>query len=169
MDRPRHKEDPSKNFVSCVVGDIRYALPIGERPPAVREIVNPLALVELPNAPPSVIGVADYRDLVIPVVSLRDRFGLPHMPTTRRTKWVVVEAQDRMVALVVDAVTEVFRSVSMRPAPSLGMGDDTRGIEGVTEKQGALVFVLDISRFAKLVAPMSPPSPALVAKGASSR
>lgn len=159
MQRPaRHKEDPSKNYVGCVVGDLRYAIPI----PAVREIVNALALLELPNAPPAVLGVADYRDEVVPVVSLRSRFSLPAVPTTRRTKWIVVETEGRLVALVVDAVTEVFRSATVRDAPSLGAGDDTRGIEGVAEKGGELVFVLDVSRLASLIAPISPASVALL-------
>ena len=157
MERSRHKEDPSKNFVGCVVGDVRYALPVH----AVREIVNPLALVELPGAPPHVMGVADYRDEVVPVVSLRVRFGLTPIPITRRTKWVVLESEGRLVALVVDSVTEVFRSAGVRPAPKLGSGDDLRGIEGVTEKEGALVFVLAIERFASLVAAADAPPAAL--------
>jgi purine-binding chemotaxis protein CheW len=159
MKRPvRHKEDPSKNYVGCVVGDLRYAIPI----PAVREIVNALALLELPNAPPSVLGVADYRSEVIPVVSLRAKFGLPPIVPTRRTKWIVVEAEGRLVALVVDAVTEVFRSATVRSAPSLGAGDETRGIEGVAEKEGALVFVLDISRLGSLIAPIDGAAVALL-------
>ncbi len=148
---PRFKEDPSKNYVGCVVGDLRYAIPI----PAVREIVNALTVLELPNAPPAVLGVADYRDEVVPVVSLRLRFGLPFVPTTRRTKWIVVESERRLIALVVDAVTEVFRSATVRPAPSLGLGDDARGIEGVAEKEGSLVFVLDVSRLANILTPIA--------------
>ena len=159
---PRIKEDPSKNYVGCVVGDLRYAIPI----PAVREIVNALALLELPNAPPSVLGVADYRDEVVPVVSLRQRFSLAPIPTTRRTKWIVVESEGRLVALVVDAVTEVFRSATVRSAPALGVGDDARGIDGVAEKDGSLVFVLDVSRFATIVAPIKEDAIARLAAGA---
>ncbi len=160
---PRQKEDPSRNYVGCVVGDIRYAISI----PFVREIVNPLPLLELPNAPPAVLGVADYRNQVVPVVSLRARFGLGAMPPTRRTKWVVVETEGRLAALVVDGVTEVFRSAVVRAPPTLGPGDDVRGIEGVAEKEGALVFVLDVARFATLVAPLDSATAALLASGGS--
>ena len=59
----------------------------------------------------------------------------------------------RFVALVVDAVTEVFGTggEEIRPAPALGAGDDVRGIEGVATYGGGLVFVLDVRSFNALV------------------
>lgn len=151
MDRQLRRRDPSKNLVECVVGDVRYALPIA----TVREIVNPLPLVELPNAPASVVGVADYRDEVVPVIDLRTRFGLPPMPVTRRTKWIILRRTARSFAIVVDGVTEVFRSADIRPPPLGGPGADVRGIEGVAAHDGAMVFVLDVARFGDLVAPVA--------------
>jgi purine-binding chemotaxis protein CheW len=169
----RYRHDPSKNFVGFVVGDVEYAVAIA----SVREIANPLPLVSLPHAPRSVIGVADYRGEVVAVIDLRARFGLPAAGVTRKTKWIVVDvgalppqeqpesgAAPRLAALVVDAVTEVFgrAGTRLRPAPSLGGGEDVRGIAGVTThaefdqgraKKGAesgMVFVLDTSRLRDL-------------------
>src|SRR6476469_402828 len=96
----RQRHDPSKSLVGFIVGDVHYAVAIHR----VREIANPLHLVTLPKAPPSVCGVADYRGDVVPVIDLRVRFGMPAVPPTRRTKWIVVEVSQRFVALVVDAV-----------------------------------------------------------------
>ena len=84
MDLVRHRSDRSKNLVGFVVGDVRYAVDILR----VREIINPLPIVALPHAPPAVLGVADHRGLVIPIVDLRRRFGLEPNQTTRRTKWI---------------------------------------------------------------------------------
>ncbi len=148
MERQRRK-DPSKNLVECVIGDVRYAVVIG----VVREIVNPLATVPLASAPSWVLGVADYRDEVVPVIDLRARFGVRGEEATRRTKWIVVRRGELSFALVVDAVTEVFRSGEMRPPPPLAAGADVRSIEGVTTHDGEMVFVLDIARLADLVEP----------------
>jgi|SRR5580704_1139265 purine-binding chemotaxis protein CheW len=144
----RHRHDPSKNLVGFVVGDVEYAVAIAR----VKEIANPLVVVALPHPPRSVVGVADYRGEVVPVVDLRTRFGLPEAPPTRRTKWIVVDVSGRVVALVVDGVTEVFGTggAELRPAPSLGGGDDQRGIAGVAKHAGGLVFVLDTSRLRDL-------------------
>lgn len=160
----RHRHDPSKNFVGFVVGNVEYAVAIAR----VKEITSPLPVVSLPHAPRSVVGVADYRGDVVSVVDLRSRFGLQTAPVTRKTKWIVVDvaeaALDRsggggpgraLVALVVDAVTEVFGTggSDLRPAPQLGSGEDVRGIAGVTTHSEGLVFVLDTTRLRDLAEP----------------
>jgi purine-binding chemotaxis protein CheW len=149
----RQRHDPSKNLVGFVVGDVEYAVNIAR----VKEITNPLVVVPLPHPPPSVAGVADFRGEVIPVVDLRLRFGLPAAPATRKTKWIVVDVAPRLVALVADAVTEVFGTggAELRPAPSLGGGDDLRGIAGVTSHGAGLVFVLDTARLRELTDPLA--------------
>ena len=161
---PRQRHDPTKNLVGFLVGDVAYAVRIE----AVREIVNPLDVVELPRAPKAVIGVAAFRGEVVPVIDLRTRFALPPS-TSRKNKWIVVDVTPRarvipheptpatnagrlpgrFVALVVDSVTEVFGTggEAIKPAPSLGSGDDLRGIEGVATYENGLVFVLDVRAF----------------------
>jgi purine-binding chemotaxis protein CheW len=142
----RQRHDPTKNLVGFIVGDVEYAIAIG----VVREIANPLTVIELPRAPRGVSGVADFRGEVVPVIELRARFGLPVAPSTRRTKWILVDIGVHLAALVVDAVTDVFGGVDIRPAPSLGGGEEERGIVGVTKHAGALVFVLDVRRYEDL-------------------
>jgi purine-binding chemotaxis protein CheW len=148
----RYRHDPSKTLVGFTVGEARYAVPIAR----VKEIANPLAVVALPHAPHAILGVADYRGEVVPVVDLRMRFGLGATETTRRTKWIVVEVGGRLIALVVDSVTEVFGTAGtdLRPPPSVG-GHDVRGIEGVTTYEGGLVFVLDTTRFRDVSEPLA--------------
>jgi purine-binding chemotaxis protein CheW len=117
-----------------------------------------MAFFPLPQAPHAVAGVSDYRGVVIPVVDLRVRFGLPSAPPNSKTKWIVLDVGGRPLALVVDAVTEVFGTggAQLRPAPSLARGDDSRALAGVADKRSALVFVLDVQRFAGLVALVPP-------------
>jgi purine-binding chemotaxis protein CheW len=139
----RYRTDQAKNLVSFLVGDVRYAVDIH----LVREIVNPLPFVSLPHAPQEVCGVADHRGEVLPIVDLRVRFDLPPTQSTRRTKWIIVRLPGRAqsVALVVDAVTDVFgASVNdQRTVPELSQGRDRRGIANVYSHDGKLVFVVD--------------------------
>lgn len=159
----RQRPDPQKSLVGFVVGDVAYAVPIG----AVREIVNPLTLTELPHAPPAVAGVADHRGEVVPIIDLRVRFGLPKLADPRRAKWILLEVEGRTFGLAVDRVTDVFGTggAEIRRAPSLGGGDDVRGIAGVTTYDGVLTFVLDVSRFGVLLEPLL--QAGLFAKGAT--
>ena len=174
---PRQRHDPTKNLVGFLVGDVAYAVRIE----AVREIVNPLDVVELPRAPIAVKGVASFRGEVVPVIDLRVRFALGPSGASRKNKWIVIDVTPRakvvaheptpapkagrFVALVVDSVTEVFGTAgqAIKPAPALGAGDDLRGIEGVASYGGGLVFVLDVRAFGALadaVARDLPPSSA---------
>jgi purine-binding chemotaxis protein CheW len=149
----RNRPDPEKSLVGFIVGDVEYAIPISE----VKEIVNPIPLTELPHAPTTVAGVADHRGDVVPVIDLRTRFGVNGVRDDRRAKWILVGVGDKTVGLIVDAVTEVFGTggAELRPPPNLGPGDDLRGITGVTTREGRLTFVLDVSRFESLTAPLA--------------
>lgn len=140
------RNDRTKNLVGFLVGDVRYAVHILR----VREIINPLPLVAMPHAPAVVIGVADHRGEVVPVIDLRRRFGLPPSEASRRTKWIIIRTNDRPVGLVVDAVTDVFAAGTseQREVPKLGAGDSARGIAEVYVHDGSLVFVIDVDRVA---------------------
>lgn len=88
----------------------------------VREVLPPPPVTPVPRAPPFVEGVVHLRGEVIPVVDVRERFGLPIIPPTRRTRLLVVKVADRHLGLVVDEVREVLRlpRCALRPAPLLG-------------------------------------------------
>lgn len=140
----RRGSDRDKNLVGFLIGDVHYAVDIQR----VKEIIRPLPLVALPHPPPAVIGVADHRGEVVPVLDVRRRFGLPPTEQTRRTKWLLVVMPGRTVGLVVDAVSDVFAAgeEDQRSVPSIGMGDAARGITAVFGHRGSLVFVLDVDR-----------------------
>lgn len=148
MPLEKHRPDPHKSLVGFVVGNVAYAVPIS----SVREIINPVTLTDLPHAPRAVAGVADHRGEVVPVVDLRIHFGLPPSSDPRRAKWILIDQNRRIFGLAVDSVTDVFGTggAELRPAPSLGGGEDARGIVGVTSHDGRLTFVLDVSRLEAL-------------------
>ncbi len=147
MIQSRQRPDPQKSLVGFAVGDVYYAIPIG----CVREIINPISLTQLPHAPEAICGVADHRGEVIPIVDMRARFRMPSFDERKRTKWILVEVDGRTVGLVVDRVTGVFGTgAGLRPAPTLGGGEEVRGIVGVTSHEDKMVFVLDVERLEAL-------------------
>ncbi len=143
----RRRGNRQKDLVGFRIGDVAYAVDIHR----VREILNPLPTVELPQAPPAVIGVADHRGAVVPIVDLRRRFDLEPKPVTRRTKWVVVDRAGMGVGLVVDQVTDVFGAgpAEQRNVPALTR---QRGIQAVFSHDSTLVFVLDVDLVTEVTA-----------------
>jgi purine-binding chemotaxis protein CheW len=141
----RRSEATTKSLVGFRVGGVHYAADIMR----VREIVNPLPLVSVPHAPAFVLGVADHRGNVIPIVDLRSRFGLPP-DSSGRGKWILAEALGRDVGLSVDEVTQVFGRPpeGVRPPPELARGPAGDFVHGVMSLHGELVFLLDLDRLA---------------------
>lgn len=145
-ERRRRAAGVDKNLVGFLVGEVQYAVDILR----VREILRPLPVLALPHAPPAVVGVADHRGEVVPILEVRRRFGLESKTDARRAKWILVSVGGRTVGLAVDAITGVLAAseVDHRPPPALGMGDTARGISSVISHQSGLVFVLDVDRVA---------------------
>jgi purine-binding chemotaxis protein CheW len=88
---------PERQLVLFSVGSVVYGLPIDR----VREVVNPLPVVELPHAPRAVIGVTDHRGEVVPVLDLRTRFHLAAVDDAeglRRIKWIILDVTEGRVA-----------------------------------------------------------------------
>ena len=144
-DSRRRSEATTKSLVGFRVGGVHYAADIMR----VREIVNPLPLVAVPHSPPFVLGVADHRGNVIPIVDLRRRFGLqPAEPG--HGKWILSEALGRDVGFFVDEVTQVFGRPpeGVKPPPDLARGAAGDFVHGVLSLNGELVFVLDLDRLA---------------------
>lgn len=129
-----------KNLVGFMIGEVRYAIGVE----SVRQVVNPMATTPLPHMPKTIVGVAEHRGLVIPVVDLRIHFGVTQQ-ASRKTKWILVDIDGDVVGIVVDSVTGVFGAMAdeVRPAPTFGSGDNRRGLTGVASQDGRMVFLLD--------------------------
>ena len=150
MARSRRKNEPNKNFVGFFVGEVGYAFPIAD----VREIIHPLDVSPLPDAPETVLGVANVRGELVTVVDLRERFRKRDIPRGEmgskdhldrdRSKWIVLHRQQHLVAAVVDRVTDVFGG-SADPYTAGERGMDRTGITGVLRVQGEIIFVVDRS------------------------
>jgi purine-binding chemotaxis protein CheW len=137
----------AKDLVRVEVGGVFYALEVSR----IREIVNPLPIVELPREQAFILGVADYREDVVVVVDLRRFFGLSPEEPSRRTKWIILDAGDRLVGVVVDAVLDVFSSAEHRErsVPVLDERHRDRGIASAYRHDEHLVFLLDAARLAE--------------------
>lgn len=133
-----------KDLLRVEVDRVMYALEVA----SIREIVNPLPLIELPHERPFVIGVSDYRESVVAIIDLRRLFGLPDQETNRRTKWIIIETDDKLAGVVVDAVLDVFSSAEerSRQVPVLDERHRERGIASAFRHDRQLVFLLDASR-----------------------
>jgi len=144
----------ANDLIQVEVDAVRYAVEVAR----IREIVNPLPLIELPRERPFIVGVSDYREQVVAVVDLRRLFGLPAQKASRRTKWVILETAGMLVGIVVDAVLGVFSSAGTeeRDVPVLDDRHRGRGITSAYRHDDRLVFLLDADRLVEPATELHP-------------
>jgi purine-binding chemotaxis protein CheW len=144
------------NLVRFRVGDTCYAFDVL----SIEEVTNAGALTELPNMGHGVAGVTDHRGRVIPIVDLRPRFGLERAEANRQTRWILMRSGYGLVGFVVDRVLDVVAASGvLTSVPQVGGDEMRRGIRGVVNVDGVLVFVLDEDRLASVVADLELPEP----------
>src|SRR5262245_10103465 len=74
----------------------------------VQEIKGYTPITPLPNAPAFIKGVMNLRGAVVPVLSLRETFGMPPIEYGKFSVIIVTAINDKVVGLLVDAVSEVI-------------------------------------------------------------
>ncbi|MBH5370567.1 chemotaxis protein CheW [Bradyrhizobium glycinis] len=79
----------------------------GFRLPFVAEIIRPPALAHMPLVPPSLLGLANLRGIVLPVLSLRVLLNMPPAPASDSTR-VIVTHGDAPVGFVVDGIDRLL-------------------------------------------------------------
>lgn len=113
----------------------------------VQEIIQYRDITYVPKAPPFVKGVINLRGRIIPVIDLKERFGLPEKEVTPDTRIIVVEISSQTIGLIVDSVTEVLRipNTNIEPPPPVTT-IEADFIEGVGKLDERLIIILDIDR-----------------------
>lgn len=129
-----------RDYLSFFLGDELYALPIS----ALREIVRPLPITEVPRTPAWVLGVITLRGTVLPVMDLRLRLGLPIRDMGRPARFLVVDTEEGPAGLITDRVGRVVRDdLGILEPPPQALGGGAAFIEGILRHEGELLIILD--------------------------
>ena len=114
----------------------------------VHEIIRRPEVTQVPRAPEFVEGVINLRGRIVPVVSLRNRFGFEAGQATRSTRIVVVEVGGATIGMVVDAVAEVARvsEASIEPPAAIVSSLNNEFLRGIAKRTDDLIVLLDLER-----------------------
>ncbi len=130
-------------LVGFHVGGEEFALDILR----VQEIIRLQELTRVPSSPDCMDGVMNLRGKIIPVITLRKRFGLDRAAPDGQTRIVVIETKGIVLGVIVDSVSEVLRipADSVEPPPRLGKVD-REYVSGVGKIDDRLLILLDVDR-----------------------
>ncbi len=140
-------------FLSFVLGDEEYAVDILR----VQEIRSWEPVSRIPNVPAYEKGVVNLRGAIVPIIDLRERFGLEHLAYSALTVVVVLQSRtdagkERIMGVVVDSVSDVVDvdKKTIQSPPDFGTKVSTKFINGLVSVNKRMVMLLDVNKLLQL-------------------
>lgn len=133
-----------REYLTFALATEEYAVDILD----VQEIRSYEAVTPIHGLPALVKGIINLRGDIVPVVDLRIKFKLGSPRYDGTTALIVLNMAGRIVALVVDGVSDVVALApsQIRPAPQFGAVMDTRFLSGLGTLGERMLILLDIAQ-----------------------
>lgn len=138
----------TEQFLTFIMADEEYGVDIL----AVKEIRNWDSATPIPKSPDHVRGVINLRGTIIPIIDLRQCFGMEAIEYGPLTVVLVLQVESekghRELGIVVDAVSDVYAldESQIKPTPEMGDKIDTNFIKGLASIDDKMVILLNIDR-----------------------
>jgi purine-binding chemotaxis protein CheW len=141
--------DPTDaKFLGFQLGEETYAIEILK----VREIIGLLEITPVPKSASHFRGVVNLRGKIVPVLDMRDKFGMPQVEARRENCIITVEIAGPqgplLVGILVDAVSEVMTvpGHEREALPDLGDSQRMDFVLGLAKSKGKVSILLNIDR-----------------------
>ena len=146
QDEPETHLEDIVQLVGFIVGDEEFSVPIL----SIQEIIKPIEWTRVPQVPGYVLGVFNLRGSVIPLIDLRQKFGLPPEKHTDETRFIVMKYDDQVAGFVIDRLTQAIRlkKTQIGPAPETALQDESL-IEGVGKQEDRILTILKVDKLLK--------------------
>ncbi len=114
----------------------------------ITEIIGIQPITIVPKVPEYIKGVINIRGKVIPVMSIRKRFGKEEIPYDERTCIIVIEWDGTSVGLIVDRVREVLpvKSRHISAPPDYKSVNANRYIRNIIDSNNEIKLLLDCQK-----------------------
>ncbi len=114
----------------------------------VTEIIQMQPLTYVPKVPEYIRGVINIRGKVVPVISIRKKFGMDEQVYDKRTCMIVVDLGDYQAALIVDRMYEVLTVApdAICPTPDFKNVNTNKYIQNIIDLGQDTIMLLQIRR-----------------------
>lgn len=140
----------SGEYLTFFLADEEYGVDIL----SVRGIQGWEGVTRIPDTPTHLLGVINLRGAIVPVADLRIKFQLSEAQFGPTTVVIIVAigtgTNERIMGIVVDAVSEVYRfeNDAIQPNPEFGKEGSNNLVKGLASADGQMVIILDIEKLA---------------------
>lgn len=108
-------------------------------------IEKPIPIEPVAGLPKNFKGIINLRGEVIPIYSLRRKFGLEDAETDRDTRFILTTSNNVPVAYEVDRMVEIaqLEDNQQSEVPQIAKSEDTAYMQSVANIRGQLVIILN--------------------------
>ena len=148
MDNSRQRVVTGARYLNFTLENENYCMEILK----VKELMGMTDITPLPQTQDFIRGVINLRGLIIPIIDLRLKFGMPFMAYSKRTSIIVAETnydgECMFMGIVVDAIQEVIAipEEKINNLPYINSKVKAEYIRGVAETADGLKIILDIEK-----------------------
>jgi purine-binding chemotaxis protein CheW len=145
----RFSSNQKQKTVSELLQLISFAIDKEEYAVSVLDVIEVIRLPKikkLPKAPHFLKGIISLRGEVIPIVDLRQKFGLAEKASDGFKRTIIVSIEGKKVGLIVDSVSKVIRvqSSEIKEAPSFSSYVSNEYIKGIIMQKERMIILLDL-------------------------
>jgi len=133
-----------QKFVVFQLEDQKYGMSLMR----VNGIEQDYHIIPVPNAPEGISGIINLRGAVIPVYSLRERFGMdPHIDNPEKSL-LVTNSHGILLAYEVDCVEEIEEVPDSKISlmPSVALNEDTAFMEQVLQIGNEIIITINVDK-----------------------
>ncbi len=139
-----------EKFVMFRIGTSLLAVPVDQ----VIEVYQPELITPIPQSPPNLAGVINFRGQIVPVLDLAGKLALQGQPDEEALYVIISDKLGGMAGILVDYVESVI-SVDPKNIKTTGevLGkriEDIPYLTGITMTDEGIVLILDLSKIASV-------------------
>ena len=135
-------------LVGFIVGNEELAVPILN----IQEIIKPIECTKVPSVPEYVLGVFNLRGSILPLIDLRRKFGLPPIPQTEDTRYIVIKTENNEAGFVIDRLTKAIRINQDNietPPETFNKDEESNMIFGIGKMEDSVITILNVNALLK--------------------
>ena len=131
-------------YVVFQLGDQRYGMNLM----CINGIEKDYVIIPVPNAPEGISGIINLRGTVVPVYSLRERFGMNKRIDNPEKSLLITNSSGTMLAYEVDAVEEIeeMRAEKINAMPFVASNDETAFMDKVLHIGKDIVIAINVDK-----------------------
>jgi purine-binding chemotaxis protein CheW len=135
-------------YLTFILGGEEYGVDILR----VQEIKGWGKVTPIPGTPGYVRGVMNLRGTIVPILDLRKRFSMDEIDYGPTTVVIVLriecDGRDRIMGIVVDAVSDVYAvpAEELRPSPDFGGNVHVEFVRGLATVDEKMVIIVNVDK-----------------------